>query len=248
MPTFTGSTIDIISDNCFIMSIVFAILVLSQVVLLFILRAKIKKKAADRNSQKLMSFAGFSLLAMSLPVLWIVICPILIIAYAVLLCYNISLIIGLIAPRKKAAPAPKKEAEPEKAPVTFEAEPEMSQEEEQELVASLVRETISIEEAHNALTDEIAVHFVEVDDSHEDKKYSSKAIINIDTLSLHFASGDTVNLETLKEKGLLPAKTDFVKVLAHGLLDKQLIVEAQDYSADAIKMIILTGGKVVKKI
>ena len=129
MPTFTGSTIDIISDICFIMSIVFAILVLSQVVLLFILRAKIKKKAADRNSQKLMSFAGFSLLAMSLPVLWIVICPILIIAYVVLLCYNISLIIGLIAPRKKAAPAPKKEAEPEKAPVTFEAEPEMSQEE-----------------------------------------------------------------------------------------------------------------------
>ncbi|MBQ3507519.1 MAG: uL15 family ribosomal protein, partial [Clostridia bacterium] len=71
---------------------------------------------------------------------------------------------------------------------------------------------------------------------------------NIDTLSMHFDTGDTVTLEALKEKGLLPAKTDYIKVLAHGSLNKHLTVEAQDYSADAIKMIILTGGKVIKKI
>ena len=68
-----------------------------------------------------------------------------------------------------------------------------------------------------------------------------------DTLSEHFASGDVVNLETLKAKGLLTAKVDFVKVLARGMLDKSLTVEAQDFSADAIKMIILTGGRAVKK-
>ena len=50
----------------------------------------------------------------------------------------------------------------------------MNEEEEQELVASLVREEISIEEAHEALTDEIAVHFVEVEDSHSGKRYQSK--------------------------------------------------------------------------
>lgn len=247
MPSFTGTTFDIISDVCFIMSIVFAVLVLSQVVLLFILRAKIKKKAAQKDSQKLMSFAGFALIAMAMPALWVILCPILLVAYVVLLSYNISLIIGLIAPKKKPAPQPKEEKKAEK-PAETPAEPAMNTEQEQELVASLVRESITIEEAHEAITDEIAVHFVEVEDSHEDKRYRSKAIINIDTLSLYFASGDTVNLEALKEKKLLPPKTDFVKVLAHGLLDKQLVVEAQDYSADAIKMIILTGGKVIKKV
>ncbi|MFR7881462.1 MAG: uL15 family ribosomal protein [Christensenellales bacterium] len=37
----------------------------------------------------------------------------------------------------------------------------------------------------------------------------------------------------------------FVKVLARGIIDKPLIVKAQDFSLDAAKMIQLTGGKVV---
>ncbi len=245
MLQFSGSTFDIIADVCLIMSIVFAVLIISQVILLVILRSKLKKKA-QKDSQKLMSFAGLFLLAGGMPVLWVVLCPILFIVYVALLVYNTSLFLGLIAPKKAAAP--KEEEKPAEAPVLFEAEPAMTEEQEQELVASLVREEISTEEAHEALTDEIATHFVEIEDSHSDKKYSNKSIINIDTLALHFEQGDTVTLEVLKEKGLIPAKTDFVKVLAHGSLNKSLIVEAQDYSVDAIKMIILTGGRVIKKI
>ena len=51
----------------------------------------------------------------------------------------------------------------------------------------------------------------------------------------------------MKEKGLIPQKTDFVKVLGRGMLDKHLIVEAQDFSADAVKMIVLTGGHAIHK-
>ena len=137
-------------------------------------------------------------------------------------------------------PAPEPEPEPEPAGPT---------EEEIVMVSELVRETITIEEAHEAITDEVAAHFIEFEKSDsKDKKYSKKSIINIDTLSDNFASGQTVNLDSLKAKGLIPGGTDFVKVLARGHLDKKLTVEAQDFSADAVKMIILTGGKVIEKI
>ena len=59
-------------------------------------------------------------------------------------------------------------------------------------------------------------------------------------------NGDTVTTEVLVEKALLPKGTNYVKVLARGHLNKRLTVEANEYSSDAIKMIILTGGKVIK--
>ena len=43
----------------------------------------------------------------------------------------------------------------------------------------------------------------------------------------------------------LNSVVSFVKVLARGIIDKPLIVKAQDFSLDAAKMIQLTGGKVV---
>ncbi len=262
MLNFTGSALDIVSGICFIVSIVFAILDIAQGISILLLRSKAKKdeEARKNKADKLMSFAGFFLLAAGFStatsVIWIILCPILVITYIILSCYNVPqmeelITTGQITPpgarktvKKVAKPAPQPEPETEEAPEVH----VMNEEEEQELVASLVRDEISIEEAHDALTDEIAVHFVEVEDSHSDKRYQNKAIINIDTLSLHFETGDTVTLDALKEKKLVPAKTDYIKVLAHGKLDKHLTVEAQDYSMDAVKMIILTGGKAIKKI
>ena len=122
-----------------------------------------------------------------------------------------------------------------------------------------LHEAITMEEAHNAIADEAAAAFVEIHhESHketepseteiEEKAFSRKEIINIDTLSNNFNSGDVVNLDTLKEKALIPKKTDYIKVLARGTLDKHLTVEANEYSADAIKMIVLTGGKAIKNV
>ncbi|MBQ8331741.1 MAG: uL15 family ribosomal protein [Clostridia bacterium] len=69
-----------------------------------------------------------------------------------------------------------------------------------------------------------------------------RAVINVDTLSEHFASGDTVTLNTLKETGLLPTGTGFVKILGRGQLDKALTVIAQDFSESAWKQIAKAGG------
>ena len=59
--------------------------------------------------------------------------------------------------------------------------------------------------------------------------------------------GDVVTLEALKEKGIVPKKETAVKILARGTLDKALTVEADAYSLDAIKMIVLVGGTAIKK-
>ena len=51
----------------------------------------------------------------------------------------------------------------------------------------------------------------------EQKKYAKKSIVNIDTLSQSFENGDTVTLDALKEKGIIPQNADYVKVLARGV-------------------------------
>ena len=65
-------------------------------------------------------------------------------------------------------------------------------------------------------------------------------------MSEHFEAEDTVSPEVLKEKGLIPKNVRTLKVLARGTLNKPLTVEAQDFSLDAVKMIVLTGGKAIK--
>ena len=77
--------------------------------------------------------------------------------------------------------------------------------------------------------------------------YGKMAYINIDTLVEHFGDGDTVSLAILKRKGLLPANTKQMKVLARNgaLLDKALVVETQGISAEARRMIVSAGGRVV---
>ena len=61
-----------------------------------------------------------------------------------------------------------------------------------------------------------------------------------------YTIGEVVDLESLKAKKLVDPKTKYVKVLAAGIIDKPLTVKAQEFSETAIKMIVLTGGKVVK--
>ena len=111
------------------------------------------------------------------------------------------------------------------------------------------REFISAAEVNSIIDDEVAMSLIEnVEDATAPKlsKSGKKGIINVDTLSANFEKNEIVNIETLKEKQLIPASVGYIKVLARGSLSKPLIVEAQDFSLEAIKMIALTGGKVKK--
>ena len=57
---------------------------------------------------------------------------------------------------------------------------------------------------------------------------------------------EPLNVETVKRKVPgIDKRATFLKVLARGTLNKKLIVDADDYSLDAEKMILLVGGKVL---
>lgn len=129
-------------------------------------------------------------------------------------------------------------------------------------IAELVRERITLVEAHHVLSDEVAASLVEdagfcsceCGCREVSSRYPAaggaprgrKGTVNTDILSREFLPGDTVTLDALKAKRLLPEKVSAYKVLARGMIDKPLTVEAQDFSLDAVRMIALTGGKARK--
>lgn len=101
---------------------------------------------------------------------------------------------------------------------------------------------VSVAEAHESMTDEAAESLVIVASGTSSPTTGRKAVVNIDTISANFNDGDTVDLDALKEKKLVSRKETAVKILARGRLNKQLNVVANDFSADAVKMICLMGG------
>ena len=115
-------------------------------------------------------------------------------------------------------------------------------------MSELITESISVEEAKEKIEDEVLDKLVvKANDLAKYKKAKKeKFIVNIDSISDKFNNGEVVNLESLKARNLLPKKCNYFNVLARGILDKKITVEANDFSKDAIKMILLTGGNVIK--
>lgn len=111
-------------------------------------------------------------------------------------------------------------------------------------VIKTVLKTVTVTQAQKLITNEAAATLVTVKSGAPviGKKYP----VNIDVLSAAFNSGDAVDIAALKAKRLVPQKESAVKILARGTLDKKLTVYADDFSADAVKMIALTGGKAIK--
>ncbi|MCM1259950.1 MAG: uL15 family ribosomal protein [Prevotella sp.] len=117
--------------------------------------------------------------------------------------------------------------------------------EERQKMEELQRVQVSVAEAKEMVSDETAETLIETEEETEKIFGSKKDIINLDVISKNFEAGEEVTVNTLKEKHLIDKNVCFVKVLARGILDKPLVVKAQDFSLDAAKMIQLTGGKVV---
>ena len=103
---------------------------------------------------------------------------------------------------------------------------------------------VSASEVNNLITDEQVIELIEQSTRIADK--TKKTIINIDTLSQYFNENETVTLEEIKKRiPNVEKKATYYKVLARGTLDKPLTVDADDFSIEAEKMIIVTGGKVL---
>ena len=68
--------------------------------------------------------------------------------------------------------------------------------------------------------------------------------VSLSTLDAAYADGDTVTLESLKEKGIVKGKDVQVKILNNGEITKKLALEGIRVSASAAAAVEAAGGSV----
>ncbi len=67
-------------------------------------------------------------------------------------------------------------------------------------------------------------------------------VVNLDTLDKYFIAGDTVNKDTLSEKGIIKQSAVAIKILSRGEISKPLTVKADKFSRKAVEGITGAGG------
>ncbi len=107
---------------------------------------------------------------------------------------------------------------------------------------------VKADAVNEMMSDEYASAIIEETTSKCGASHGKFGYINIDTLAKTFKANTHITIETLKEHKLIPKNVGRVKVLARGTLDKPLVIEMNSFSLQAVKMITLTGGKVIKII
>lgn len=246
--------------------ILFILLIVSGLIVMYILLKRRKNENNDNNKQvKLASVSGLlPLVVLASYFTSSKFILVYVLGAVAILIWLTNLILFVSKKRQKEA---KLEFKPETVVLTTpqaiqnelvteveeEVAPEIIPEDAKEEVISKVQdkevikhhESISVSKADEEMSDEKAESSIEEVEVIKPRK-GKKEIINIDTLSENYNNGDEVTLESLIKKGLVPATTGRIKVLARGVLDKKLDVIADDFSIPAIKMIVLVGGHVKK--
>lgn len=69
-------------------------------------------------------------------------------------------------------------------------------------------------------------------------------VVNVDRLDANYEAGDTVDVDTLKAKGIIKHIDEPVKVLGNGEIAKALTIKVDKVSASAKSKIEAAGGKV----
>lgn len=123
-------------------------------------------------------------------------------------------------------------------------------EEKKDAIRYMFKESVSVEEI-GELSDEEALELIEVV---KNKQYTinkfmpiNKYVVFVDDLDALYSAGETVTIGDLIEKEALPKEENiFLEIRAKGRINKPLTVEAHSFDPAAIKMIILTDGKVIQ--
>jgi len=75
----------------------------------------------------------------------------------------------------------------------------------------------------------------------------SYVLVYLRQIDAKYADGETVNNETLKEKGLLTGKDKLVKILSNGEISKKLKVSVDKISASARQKMEAAGCEILEK-
>ncbi len=110
----------------------------------------------------------------------------------------------------------------------------------------MVRSCVRAEDADELLTDECADELRAVVYREHMTPQDSCAYLTLDVLSANFAPYSYVNLAVLKKYGLVDTSMTALVIRAEGVLRKPLLIEANEFSLTAVKMISLTGGRAVE--
>ncbi len=76
------------------------------------------------------------------------------------------------------------------------------------------------------------------------KNFKEIATFNLNDIVKYYKEGEVVNLESLKEKGLIKKRVNFIKILGKGEIDFPLTFEANGFSKKAKEKIEKVNGKV----
>ena len=139
---------------------------------------------------------------------------------------------------------PHEESEPEPVPVPEEILP-VEPEPEPVIVEETVMEILDHVDAESAdvlITDEAAMNTVEYE---RGAGHGKQGIINIGVIDKAFDANEVITLAALKRKGLVPKNVCRTKILADGVLSKPLTIKSENFSVESIKVVGLTGGKVI---
>ena len=72
----------------------------------------------------------------------------------------------------------------------------------------------------------------------------SVSAVNLETLEKYFNEGEVVNINSLKEKGIVKKNSEEVKILGKGDLKKKLTIEGINISKSAVEKIKEVGGMI----
>ena len=113
----------------------------------------------------------------------------------------------------------------------------------------LLKNEVSFEES-DALSKSLSKNAVIINKVDEKPQNNYKCEVSLETIIQNFNDGDEVNINILKEKGIIKERYSKFIVTDAKFLNKRLFIDADGFSSNAIKMIFIAGGeaRVIQRI
>lgn len=71
------------------------------------------------------------------------------------------------------------------------------------------------------------------------------AVVSVGAIEMIDPEASMITLSLLVEEGLVPRRTQFLKILGNGIISRSVVIEADNFSRSAIEKIVACGGTAV---
>ena len=105
---------------------------------------------------------------------------------------------------------------------------------------------VSRERAEELLSDKLAKTMISTSDERIVTGGKERCEVSVGEICDAFCEGERVDVNAMKERGLVSEEVSYVKIVGRGSCAKSLSVYANAFEPSAVKMIVLSGGEVFK--